>query len=76
MADILLAIAVCTIPVVGIVVLALSGRTLSKSCGGVGPGSGCSHCGRTGNDIPVPGQAGTSRASSVRTCPAGESTHR
>ena len=72
MTDILLAIVVCTIPVLAIVVLAMSGRLLSKSCGGVGPGSSCHRCGKTGSDIPVPGAAnGSGAAPKVGTCPAG-----
>ena len=54
MTEVLLAIAVCAVPVVGIVVLAMSGRVLRKSCA-PGPQGDCLQCGRTGRDAPAAG---------------------
>lgn len=40
-------ILVFTIPVVAVVLLALGGRRLSGSCGGVGPDGSCGRCGKS-----------------------------
>ena len=50
MANVLLPILVFTVPVLAIVLLALGGRRLSGSCGGVGPDGSCKRCGRTAAD--------------------------
>jgi hypothetical protein len=43
----LVPIVVFTVPVLAIVALALAGRRLSGSCGGVGPDGSCQRCGKT-----------------------------
>ena len=45
MTEFLLAVLVFSVPVLGIVVLALMGRRLTKSCGGTGPQGQCMRCG-------------------------------
>jgi hypothetical protein len=52
----LLPILVFTVPVLAVVALALSGRKLSGSCGGVGPDGTCSRCGREAAEMPTRGR--------------------
>ncbi|MEQ1634580.1 MAG: hypothetical protein ABL997_19530 [Planctomycetota bacterium] len=47
MSNILLPILVFSLPVLAIVLLALSGRKLSGSCGGMNKDGSCSRCGKT-----------------------------
>jgi hypothetical protein len=47
---VLLPILVFTVPVLAIVLLALGGRRLSGSCGGMNPDGSCQRCGKTGGD--------------------------
>jgi hypothetical protein len=54
--DFLLPILVFTVPVLGIVVLALTGRRLKGSCGGVGPDGSCARCGKPADAMPLPGE--------------------
>jgi len=58
--DFLLPILVFSVPVLAIVVLALSGRRLSGSCGGAGPDGRCRTCGKAADAMPP---AGSSRGS-------------
>jgi hypothetical protein len=53
----LLPILVFSVPVLAVVVLALSGRRLSGSCGGVGPDGSCSRCGKPAEQMPPAGSA-------------------
>lgn len=46
MSSVLLPVLVFTIPVVAVVFLALSGRRLSGSCGGLSADGSCNTCGR------------------------------
>ncbi|MFN7591326.1 MAG: hypothetical protein ACK501_19900 [Planctomycetota bacterium] len=48
MTTVLLPILVFTVPVLAIVFLALGGRRLSGSCGGMNPDGSCQRCGKTG----------------------------
>jgi hypothetical protein len=50
--EILLPILVFTVPILAIVFLALSGRKLSGSCGGVGPDGRCARCGKAADAMP------------------------
>jgi len=50
---VLLPILVITVPVLAIVLLAVGGRRLSGSCGGMNPDGSCQRCGKTG-DQPEP----------------------
>jgi len=52
--NLLLPILVFSIPVMAIVLLALSGRRLSGSCGGMNKDGNCNRCGRTAQDGPAP----------------------
>lgn len=45
--SVLLPILVISIPVLAIVALALGGRRLSGSCGGMNPDGSCQRCGKT-----------------------------
>ena len=54
MSNLLLAIAVISVPVLGIVVLALSGRRLTRSCG-VEPDGSCRRCGRSAEEAKAGG---------------------
>ena len=51
--NLLLPILVFSIPVLAIVLLALSGRRLSGSCGGMNKDGSCNRCGRTAQDGPA-----------------------
>ncbi len=50
MSNYLLPVLVFSVPVLAIVLLAMSGRGLKGSCGGVGPDGSCSRCGKTAAD--------------------------
>ena len=52
--DFLLPIMVFSLPVFAIVGLAMAGKKLSKSCGGVGPDGGCRRCGEPPAGCPQP----------------------
>lgn len=58
MADFLLPIVVFSVPVLAVVVLALTGRRLSGSCGGMQPDGRCGRCGKTAETMPPPGERG------------------
>lgn len=55
MTDFLLPILVFSVPVLAIVFLAMAGKRLSGSCGGVGPDGNCSRCGKSAAEMPAPG---------------------
>ena len=56
MTQLLLPIALFTVPVLIIVVLAIAfGRRLRGSCGGVGPDGSCSRCGKPASSMPPSG---------------------
>jgi hypothetical protein len=75
MTDFLLAIVVCAIPVLGIVVLAMSGRVLRKTCA-TGPRGDCQRCGRSDREPPAADGATSHRTGSkVGSCPADQATH-
>jgi hypothetical protein len=57
--SVLLPILIATVPVLGIALLAIAGRRLSGSCGGVGADGSCQRCGKAA-DAPAP-QGGTCR---------------
>jgi len=46
---VLLPIVVFTVPVLAIVFLALGGKRLSGSCGGMSPDGSCQRCGKAGD---------------------------
>ena len=46
----LLPILVITVPVLAIVLLAVGGRRLSGSCGGMSPDGSCQRCGKAAGD--------------------------
>jgi hypothetical protein len=48
--SILLPIVVLSVPVLAIVVLAIGGRRLSGSCGGMSPDGSCRRCGKASAD--------------------------
>lgn len=74
MTDFLLAIVVGTIPVLGIVVLAMAGRLLRK-CGS-GPRGDCLPCGRSGCEPKATDDATACRTGSkAGSCPADRATH-
>ncbi|MCA8948322.1 MAG: hypothetical protein KDE27_02400 [Planctomycetes bacterium] len=53
MSSVLLPVLVFTVPILAVVFLALGGRRLSGSCGGVSADGSCSRCGRApGSDGP------------------------
>ena len=56
--DFLLPVLVFSIPVLAVVFLALGGKALKGSCGGVGPGGDCGRCGKSADAIPAPGERG------------------
>jgi hypothetical protein len=51
--NLLLPILVFSVPVLAIVLLAMSGRRLSGSCGGMSKDGNCARCGRTAADGPA-----------------------
>jgi hypothetical protein len=51
--NLLLPILVFSVPVLAIVLLALSGRRLSGSCGGMNKDGSCQRCGKTASDLPA-----------------------
>ncbi|MCA8965759.1 MAG: hypothetical protein H6838_18425 [Planctomycetes bacterium] len=53
MSSVLLPILVFTVPVLAIVFLAMGGRRLSGSCGGLSADGSCSRCGKAAGE-PVP----------------------
>ncbi|MGE3172999.1 MAG: hypothetical protein AB7O97_10280 [Planctomycetota bacterium] len=55
MSDYLLPILVFTVPVLAVVFLALSGRRLKGSCGGVGADGSCTRCGKPATEMPTAG---------------------
>lgn len=55
MSSVLLPILVISVPVLAIVALALGGRRLSGSCGGMSPDGSCQRCGKTA-DQPETGE--------------------
>ena len=55
MTEFLLPILVFSVPVLGIVLLAMAGRRLTKSCGGTGPDGRCLRCGESGNSLALAG---------------------
>jgi hypothetical protein len=57
---VLLPILVITIPVLAIVLLAVGGRRLSGSCGGMNPDGSCQRCGKTAGE-PEPAGGACSR---------------
>jgi hypothetical protein len=57
----LLPILVFSVPVLAVVVLAMSGRRLSGSCGAARPDGSCSRCGKPADAVPRPGDG--------RSCP-------
>lgn len=59
LSDFLLPILVLLIPVLAVVFLALGGRVLKGSCGGVGPDGTCGRCGKAADAIPAPGERGS-----------------
>jgi hypothetical protein len=62
--SILLPILVFTVPVLAIVLLAVGGRRLSGSCGGMSPDGSCQRCGKTADGTP-----GAAHAEPDRPCP-------
>lgn len=64
MTEFLLPILVFSVPVLGIVLLAMMGRRLTKSCGGTGPDGRCLRCGESGNSLALAGD-GSAGASSL-----------
>ena len=61
--DFLLPILVFSVPVLAVGFLALTGRGLAGSCGGVGPDGNCGRCGRSAD---VMGQARGERSDCKR----------
>ncbi|MBL8729613.1 MAG: hypothetical protein JNM25_14355 [Planctomycetes bacterium] len=57
---VLLPIVVFSLPVLAIVVFAISGRRLAGSCGGMSPDGSCARCGKPAGD------AGADRAGPCR----------
>lgn len=49
MTSVLLPILVFTVPVLAIVFLAMGGKRLSGSCGGMNPDGSCKRCGKPAN---------------------------
>jgi hypothetical protein len=52
--SVFLPILVITIPVLAIVLLAVAGRRLSGSCGGMSPDGSCQRCGKTVDEPEAP----------------------
>jgi len=50
MSSILLPILVITVPVLAIALLAIGGRRLAGSCGGMNPDGSCSRCGKAAGE--------------------------
>ena len=50
MSTVLLPILVFSVPVLAVVLLALGGRRLSGSCGGMNPDGSCQRCGKAGGE--------------------------
>ena len=59
MSDFLLPILVFSIPVLAVVFLALGGKVLKGSCGGMGPNGDCGRCGKSAAAIPPAGERGS-----------------
>ncbi len=58
MSNYLIPILVFSLPVLAVVVLALSGRKLKGSCGGVSPDGSCSRCGKPAAEMAAAGSSG------------------
>ncbi|MBL9079056.1 MAG: hypothetical protein JNL08_16245 [Planctomycetes bacterium] len=58
---VLVPIVVFSVPVLAVVLLALAGRRLAGSCGGMNPDGSCSRCGKPAGDpgADAPGGCGT-----------------
>ncbi len=59
MLNYLLPILVFSLPVLAIVFLALGGRRLKGSCGGMNPDGSCARCGKPAEAMPAAGDRGS-----------------